>query len=116
MEKVAGKSAVKPEQLPQTTDSSKYHFFRVFYQIQTWLGRSLNLLERGWRVQNGKMVPKFTDQIPAPSELLTYVRCGCKEDGCGTLTCSCKKHGKAFRYFLGNLLSVEFYSVSSANL
>lgn len=62
------------------------------------------------------MVPMFTDQIPAPSELLTYVRCGCKEDGCGTLTCSCKKHGKAFSYILSNLLLVEFHFVSRANL
>ena len=52
----------------------------------------------GWRVQNDKMVLMFTDQIPAaPSELLTCVRCRCKEDGCGSLTCSCKKHCKAFR-------------------
>ena len=40
------------------------------------------------------MVSMVIDQIPAPSELLTYARCGCKEDGCGTLTYSCKKHGK----------------------
>ena len=62
------------------------------------------------------MVPMFTDQIPDSSELLTYARCGCKEDGCGTLTCSCKKYGKSFSYFLSNLLSAEFYFVSRANL
>ena len=54
----------------------------------------------------------FTDQTPAPSELLTYVRCGCKENGCGTLTSSCKKHNEAFSY----LQSVDFYFVARANL
>ena len=108
MEKVAGKSVVKPELLPPPTDSSKYHIFQIFHQIQTWLGHSLNPLECG-------MVPMFTDQIPAPLELLTYVRCGCKKDECGTLTCFCKKHGKAI-ISLSNLLSVEFYFVSRANL
>ena len=59
-------------------------------------------------MQNEIMVQIFTGQIPAPSELLIYVRCGCKEDGCGTLTYSCKKNGNVFSYFLSNLLSVEF--------
>ena len=96
IEKVARKSLVKPEQLRPATDSSKYYFFRVFHQIQAWLGRSLNPLEWGGRVQTDKMVPMFTDQIPAPSELLNDVRCVCKENRCGTLTCSCKKHGREF--------------------
>ena len=56
------------------------------------------------------MAPMFTDQIPTPSELLTYVRCRSKADGCGTLICCCKKHGKAFSYHY-NLLPVEFYFV-----
>ena len=102
MEKVAGKSLVKPEQLPSRKDSSKYHFFQVFHQIQTWLGCPLNLREWGWEVQNDKMVPMFTDQFPVPSELLTYVKCGCKEDGYGALTCSWKKHGKTYSCFLRN--------------
>ena len=116
MEKVAGKSVVKPEQLPPTKDSSKYHFFRVFHQIQTWLGCPLNPLEWGWKVQNDKMVTMFTNQIPVPSELLTYVKCGCKGDGYGALTCSWKKHGKAFSCFLSNLLSSEFSFVARVNL
>ena len=69
---------------------------------------SLNSLAWGWKVWNEIMVPMLTGQIPAPSELLIYVRCGCKEDGCGTLTYSCKKNGNVFSYFLSNLLSVEF--------
>ena len=62
-------------------------------------------------MQNEIMVQIFTGQIPAPSELLIYVRCGCREDGCGTLTYSCKKNGNIFSYCLSNLLFV-----STANL
>ena len=87
LEKVARKSVVKSQQLPPTTDTSKCHSFRVFHQTQTWLERYLNHLEWGWIVQNYTMVPMFTNQIPAPSELLTYVRC------------PCKKHGKTFSFF-----------------
>ena len=61
------------------------------------------------------MILLFTGHIAAPSELLT-VRYGCKKDGCGTVTCSCKEYRKAFSYFFNNSLSVEFYFISIANL
>ena len=49
------------------------------------------------------MVLMLTDQIPTRSELLTYVRCGCKEDGCGYALAR-----NMIGYLLSNLLSVEF--------
>ena len=33
MEKICGKSAVKPEHLPPTEDSAKQHFVRAYHQI-----------------------------------------------------------------------------------
>ena len=44
MENICGKNAVKPEQLPPTLDSAKQHFLRVYHQIQTWLGHTLDPL------------------------------------------------------------------------
>ena len=38
MEKVAGKKCVKPEHLPPTKDAAVQHFYRGYYQIQSWLG------------------------------------------------------------------------------
>ena len=48
----------------------------------------------GWRVRemDGKMFPVLTDQPPAPSRLLTLVKCNCKGD-CDNRRCTCKKHG-----------------------
>ena len=86
------------EQLPPTTDSPKYS------------------PEGGTESKNEKMILIFTGHIAAPSELLTYVRYGCKKDGCGTVTCSCKEYGKAFSYFFNNSLSVELYFISTVNL
>ena len=62
------------------------------------------------------MILVFTGHIAAPSEPLTYVRYGCKKDGCETVTCSCKEYGKAFSYFFNNSLSVELYFISIVNL
>ena len=62
------------------------------------------------------MVTILTYQIHASSEQLTYVKYSYKGDECGTWTCSSKKYGKTFSYFLSNLFSVELYFVSIANL
>ena len=93
MEKICGKNAVKPEQLPSTLDSANHHFLRVHYQIQTWLGRTLDPFDWGWQVQNDRMVPLFTTKPPAAPELLIYIRCGCKEDGRGSANYLCVNHG-----------------------
>lgn len=93
MEKISGKNAVKPEQLPPTMDSAKQHFLRVYHQLQTWLGYSIDALEWGWTIYKDRMIPHFMTQPPAAPELLTFIRCGCKEDGCTSANCSCKKHG-----------------------
>ena len=44
----------------------------------------------GWQVENGRMIPKKTDQNPAPQELLKAIFCKCKTD-CSTFRCTCKK-------------------------
>ena len=38
----------------------------------------------------------FAEKLPDPSELLTYVQHGCKEDGCESSNCSCRKNGEKF--------------------
>ena len=93
MEKVAARNVVTPQSLPPTRDSAYHHFFRVYHQIQTWLGRMINAEDWGWKEEGGKLTPVMMTQTVAPETLLTFVRCGCKEEGCGTNTCSCWKHG-----------------------
>ena len=93
MEKLSGKNAVKPESLPPTEDSAYLHFLRVYHQVQTWLGHYLDPHLFGWKTVGGALVPQFMLKPPASAELLTYVRCGCKKDGCTNNKCSCVKHG-----------------------
>ena len=45
------------------------------------------------RFQDGILTPVETDLAVAPDTLLNMVACGCKPDGCRSMTCSCKKLG-----------------------
>ena len=105
IERICGNSAVRPEHLPPTEASTKQHFLRVFHQVQKWLGRSLNPLDYGWRLDMKKLVPLFATQPRA-----SPVRCGCKEDGCTNYQCSCKKHGVRC-----SLSCVKCYGVTCGN-
>ena len=40
----------------------------------------------------------FEEKLPDPPELLTYIQHGCKEDGCESSNCSCRKYGEKFSY------------------
>jgi len=88
-----GKQLVKPETLPSTTDSARQHYFRVYGQIQEWLGNDLAPSEWGWKLVNGKFLPLLMGKQLGPSYLLKYVHCGCKEDGCKANSCSCRSIG-----------------------
>ena len=85
MEKLGGKTAVKPGNLPPTEDSANLHFLRVYHQIQTWLGSNLDPHLFSWRTVGGALVPQFMLKPPASAELLTYERCGCKEGDVRTI-------------------------------
>lgn len=93
-QKVATSSVfVHPQVLPPTASATKYHSFRVYLQVQQWLGRAdLNPTDWGWNVKDGKLTPKETDLPPAPPALLKVIRCNCKTS-CTRATCSCRKHG-----------------------
>jgi predicted nuclease of predicted toxin-antitoxin system len=93
MDKVAGKKSVKPEQLPPTKDSSIQHYFRVYHQIQSWLGRKLDPLSWGWKLMEDKLLPVTTLRQAGPDYILKYVRCSCSALNCNTDRCSCRKHG-----------------------
>ena len=39
------------------------------------------------------LIPVETESPVAPDTLLNMASCGCKPDGCNTMTCSCKNLG-----------------------
>ena len=84
--------AVRPESLNPTSDSASFHSFRVYHQVQDWLGNELDPTKWGWKVVGGKLFPEYSSKPPAPQQLLKVVRCGCKTD-CSRKTCSCLKYG-----------------------
>jgi 5'-3' exonuclease len=84
--------AVLPNMLPPTSAATKYHSLRVYHQVQEWQGNTLNAEDWGWKLSDGTFKPVISDRAPAPQSLLTLVWCACKS-GCGTLRCSCRRHG-----------------------
>ena len=51
--KVANSSVfVHPQVLPPTAAATKYHSYRVYYQIQEWKGEILDPLKWGWKLVN----------------------------------------------------------------
>lgn len=93
-QKVATSSIfVHPQVLPPSASATKFHSFRVYLQVQEWMGRAgLIPTDWGWQMANGRLIPIETDLPPAPSALLNVIRCNCKTD-CTSARCSCKKHG-----------------------
>lgn len=77
--------------LPPTSASAQQHFYRVYYQVQVWLGNALDPEEWGWKLIDNVLEPIHTLLPPAPEKLLNTIFCNCKK-GCSS-KCSCKKVG-----------------------
>ncbi|KAJ8677393.1 hypothetical protein QAD02_013180 [Eretmocerus hayati] len=78
--------------LPPIESALQEHVKRVYYQMQTWLGKSPDAQLWGWKRTQTMMFPTMTTQPPAPMELLNTISCGC-QGNCDTTRCSCKKAG-----------------------
>ena len=77
--------------LPPTTAAARQHSYRVYLQVQQWLGRYLPPTEWGWKTDEHNLIVIGTDQPAAPQTLLKLVSCGCGT-GCGN-ACGCRKAG-----------------------
>ena len=94
-EKVAKSSIfVDPKQLPPTSDAVQFHSMRVYLQVQDWKGdgTTLDPLDWGWDLVDGRLFPVTMTKAPAPMHILKVVRCTCAS-GCRTKACSCRKVG-----------------------
>ena len=56
--------------LPPTSAAAKEHSFRVYHQVQQWLGVDLPPTQWGSQLRNGNLQPVLTCQAPAPEKLL----------------------------------------------
>jgi len=90
----SAKSFVKPEKLPPTVSTAKFHSQRSFYQIMVWMKKDGNMDPKdwGWKREDDILLPVMTDQKPAPDRLLKVIHCNCTT-GCCNTRCSCRKFG-----------------------
>lgn len=84
---------IKPDiaLLPPTEGASRQHFFRVFHQVQKWLGNELSPETWGWKRVQDCFDPIRTLDSIAPETLLNLIFCKCTT-GCAGL-CGCRKAG-----------------------
>jgi len=77
--------------LPPTSASAREHSFRVFHQVQQWMGIELPATQWGWKMCDNLLQPILTCLPPAPDNLLELVSCNCKTGRC--TSCNCRKAG-----------------------
>lgn len=87
----AVKSKSNPSSLPPSPEAANQHSRRVYYQVQLWLGNSLDPLEWGWRETPRGLQAIPTTNKAAPDSLMKLITCGCKGN-CGA-ACGCRKAG-----------------------
>ena len=75
---------VHPKDLPPTSNAAKYHSFRVYLQVQIWLGvhysKHLSPENWEWSVRDGVLYPITTD--------LDGIECSSACSGCKGLNCT----------------------------
>lgn len=77
--------------LPPTPDAAKFHAFRAYHQVMTWLGEKKEPLEWGWKRGSRGLEPITTERDAAPLKLLKTVSCKCATGCMGA--CGCRKAG-----------------------
>lgn len=83
---------MKLETLPPTSSAADYHSFRVYHQVQFWLGNEKNPIEWGWHMTTTGLQPTTAESgALVPDNIIHAISCSCKSD-CKS-RCSCKKNG-----------------------
>lgn len=83
------KSKFNIASLRPTKAAAREHSFRVYHQVQQWMGIRKQTESWGWKQGPMGLQPIRTRLEAAPVELLRLVSCKC-EKGCGG-RCSCRK-------------------------
>jgi len=54
-------TTVEVHSLPPTTDAAKYHSFRVYCQVQEWMGNCVDPDKWGWCLRKGPVICRQTE-------------------------------------------------------
>ena len=87
----AYKASANTASIPPTEAAAQQHAFRVFHQVQQWIGNYLDPEQWGWKLTENGLVPITTLKPPAPERLLQLISCKCKTDCQGR--CGCRRAG-----------------------
>jgi len=100
--------------LPPTSSAAREHSFRVYLQVQRWLGMQHEATDFGWKLHNGKLVPVTTSETAVPEDILNLISCNCKTS-CRN-ACGCRRLGLLCSMLCGNCQGVSCTNASSASL
>lgn len=88
---IRSNKSVKLPCFPQTSSACYQHLYRVYYQVQVWLGNELNPKDWGWVFKDNSLEPIQSLLLLAPEKLLNTIFYNLKK-GCN-YNCGCKKIG-----------------------
>ena len=90
--KLSARQSFQLHSLPATESAATQHHYRVYYQVQNWLGNHKNPLAWGWTLgKNGVKPVKVVGSLIS-NQSSESVPCKCKTD-CKSAKCTCRKHG-----------------------
>ena len=88
----------KPEEMPPTSNSAKFHILRTLSQAFIWRNAHVPFLEeqsaewisRCFQFKDNNLVPIMSDQPALSDNVIKLVFCNCKT-GCKNKMCVCRK-------------------------
>ncbi|EFX80231.1 hypothetical protein DAPPUDRAFT_103743 [Daphnia pulex] len=84
-------SFMNPQEIPPTSAALQFNSQRVYFQVQSWLGFSLDDCDWGWVMKHDMLWPRLNNIEAAPKDLLQIIKCGGKGD-CDSQRCTCRKN------------------------
>ena len=89
--KLSARQSFQLQSLPPTESAAAQHHYRVYHQVQNWLGNHKNPLDWGWTLTKRGVEPVKVVGSLIPNQLLESFSCKCKTD-CKSEKCTCRKH------------------------
>ena len=88
----------KPEDMPPTSDSARFHILRALCQAFIWDNAHIPMLEeqvqvlkmKCFKIEGAGLVPILMEQVPVPKHIVDLIACACKT-GCKNRRCVCLK-------------------------
>ena len=64
------RASFKLENLPPTEGAAKQHAYRVYFQLQQWLGNENDVTLWGWSITENMIIPVYSEEPLIPDEII----------------------------------------------